>query len=72
MGRMPSMPRSRDTLLVQLFAIGHSVQELRAELVELGGALIEAERKRLAGKLSAIEIQHAQLVDIIHPADTDH
>ena len=72
MGRMPHMPRSRDTLLVQLFAIGASVEQLRTELTELGGALVEAERKRLAGKLSAIESRHAQLVDIVHPAETDH
>ncbi len=72
MGRMTHMPRSRDTLLVQLFAIGNSVEELRTELTELGGALIEAERKRLAGRLSAIESQHAHLVDIVHPPDTEH
>ena len=59
------MPRSRDTLLVQLFAIGTSVDQLRTELVELGGALIEAEHKRLTRKLNAIETRHAELVDTV-------
>jgi len=67
-----SHSRSRDTLLVQLFAIGDSVSELRAELVELGGALIETERKRLASKLNTIADQHAELVDIVHRPETDH
>jgi hypothetical protein len=63
---------SRDTLLVQLFAIGDSVSKLRTELVELGGALIEAEHKRLAGKLQAIEAEHAQLVDAVYTPPVEH
>jgi uncharacterized membrane protein YgcG len=67
-GSMSHMPfnASRDTLLVQLFAIGDSVSQLRAEIVELGGALIEAEQKRLSSKLAALEAQHAALIEVVH------
>jgi hypothetical protein len=63
---------SRDTLLLQLFAIGDSVSELRAELRELGGALIEAEHKRLAGKLARIELEHARLVESLYKPPRHH
>jgi uncharacterized membrane protein YgcG len=63
---------SRDTLLVQLSAIGTSVSQLRAEIVELGGALIEAEKKRLSSKLHAIEARHAALVEAVRIDVTSH
>lgn len=63
---------SRDTLLVQLFAIGESVNKLRAEIVEFGGALIEAEHKRLNAKLRAIETRHAALVEKVHKNPPHH
>lgn len=63
---------SRDTLLVQLSAIGESVSELRTELVELGGALIEAEQKRLASKLRAIEARHAALLEALRNQANNH
>lgn len=66
------MPRSRDTLLVQLFIVGESVSRLRTELIELGGALIEAERKRLAEKVAALEAEHAALVDVVHRPRRNH
>lgn len=66
------MPTSRDTLLVQLFVIGDSVARLRTELVELGGALIEAEQKRLRGKLAALETRHAELVEALHRDPVSH
>lgn len=55
--------RSRETLLLQLSVIGESVTSLRATLSELGGALIESERRRLAMKLHKIELQHQQIVE---------
>lgn len=67
-----SFNSSRDTLLVQLSAIGESVSELRTELVELGGALIEAEQKRLAGKLRAIEARHAALLEALRKQSNNH
>ena len=71
---MPRMPfnASRDTLLVQLFAIGESVTALRAQMVELGGALVEAERRRLSGQLRAVEARHAALLEALHADPTDH
>ena len=63
---------SRDTLLLQLFAIGDSVCQLRTELHELGGALIETERRRLLGKLAKIEHEHAKLVERLHGATHHH
>ena len=63
---------SRDTLLVQLFAIGESVSKLRAEIVEFGGALIEAEQKRLSAKLRTLELQHAELVERVHKNPQNH
>lgn len=63
---------SRDTLLVQLFAIGESVSKLRAQIVEFGGALIEVEQKRLHAKLQAIEAQHAALVEQVHKNPHEH
>ena len=56
-------PSSRDTLLLQLSVVGDSVSSLRTELSELGGALIETERRRLAMKLRAIEAEHERLVE---------
>lgn len=63
---------SRDTLLLQLSVIGDSVTRLRAEVTELGGALIEAERLRLLRKLDAIARTHQELVRAIHPRDVGH
>lgn len=63
---------SRDTLLLQLFAIGDSVSRLRTELHELGGALIEAEHRRLAGKLARIEREHAELIEKLHCSTSHH
>ena len=63
---------SRDTLLLQLFAIGTSVSEIRAELHELGGALIEAEHRRLTSKLAKIEHEHAQLIEKVHAVSRHH
>ncbi len=54
---------SRETLLLQLSVIGDSVTSLRATLSELGGALIETERRRLAMKLRKIEAEHQQILD---------
>ena len=67
-----SFNSSRDTLLVQLSVIGESVSQLRTELVELGGALIEAEQKRLAAKLRAIEMRHAALVEALRKQAASH
>jgi hypothetical protein len=63
----PEMPfhSSRDTLLLQLSIIGDSVSSLRAQLSEVGGALIETERRRLALKLRKIEREHQQLLESI-------
>lgn len=58
---------SRDTLLLQISVIGESVTSLRTELSELGGALIETERRRLARKLRAIEQEHARLFERLKP-----
>lgn len=71
---IPRMPfnASRDTLLVQLFAIGESVTALRTQMVELGGALFEAERRRLSRQLRAVEAQHAALLEALHGESTDH
>ena len=63
---------SRDTLLVKLFAIGESVTALRAEMVELGGALIDTERRRLNHKLRTLEARHAALVEAVHADPIDH
>lgn len=63
---------SRDTLLLQLVAIGTSVSELRAQLHELGGALIEAEHRRLNGKLARIEREHAHLLETLRGGRDDH
>jgi hypothetical protein len=67
-----SFNSSRDTLLVQLSVIGESVSQLRSELVELGGALIEAEQRRLTGKLRAIEARHAELLEALRSDRSDH
>jgi hypothetical protein len=63
---------SRDTLLLQLFAIGETVNKLRAEIVEYGGALIEAEQKRLHAKLQLLEAHHAALVEKVHKNPRNH
>ena len=60
---------SRDSLLLQLSVIGESVTSLRAQVVELGGALIEAERRRLVGEIRKIEVEHARIVQKLI---TDH
>ena len=57
-----SFQASRDTLLLQLSVIGDSVTSLRTQVSELGGALIETERRRLLSKLRAIEAEHARIL----------